>query len=379
MEFLVFGEDWGRHPSSSQHLLSLIAKQYPVYWINSIGLRQPQINITDLKRISEKIGAFLFSTNIRPNTLSAAAIKKVIKPLVWPLATNPIIKRFNHCLLTRQIPAKKHFRIIWIALPSAVDYLDLCQADMIIYYCGDDFSALSGVDHNKTTQAELTLIDQADLIYLANQQLMPHFPATKTVYLPHGVDLNLFQSPTHCPPAIQQDRPSIGFYGSLNTWLDYALLEYLAKQRPDIQFYFIGHKECRQAELLQNKNIQILPAVPHHQLVNYLQHWSIAILPFVDNRQIQACNPLKLREYLAAGCPVISSHYQAANDYAPPVIIAKTPQQWLDAIDHILQFSSEQRALYKQSAHQRVQGESWQQRVEQILNQIQTIRCQHHK
>ncbi|WP_318467507.1 glycosyltransferase [Photobacterium leiognathi] len=375
MEFLVFGEDWGRHPSSSQHLLSLIAKQYPVYWINSIGLRQPQVKIKDIKRITEKICAFLFSTKTRPSTLSQSSIKQVITPLVWPLAKHTLIKQLNRYSLAKQLPPKKQFRVVWIALPSAVDYLDLCQADMIIYYCGDDFSALSGVDHHKAIQAEQALGDQADLIYLANQQLMDRFPSNNTIYLPHGVDLTLFQSSTIRPPALQEDQPCIGFYGSLNTWLDYELLHYLAKHRPNIQFYFIGNKECQQAEQLQNKNIHLLPALPHHQLVSYLQHWNIAILPFINNRQIQACNPLKLREYLAAGCPVISSHYPAATEYEPPVITAKTPQQWLSAIDHILQFTPTEKVDYQHKAQQRVQYDSWQQRVDSILNQIQTFRC----
>ena len=193
IEFIIFGEDWGRHPSSSQHLISIIAKQYPVYWINSIGLRQPQLHAKDIRRIIEKIMVFIRRASIADTERSSTNLKKIIKPLVWPLARSKTMKYINKKLLATQLPQKKHYRVLWIALPSAIEYIELCQADLIIYYCGDDFSALTGVEHDKTMQAEQTLSIQADLIYVANRQLMVRFPKHKTHYLPHGVDLRLIQ------------------------------------------------------------------------------------------------------------------------------------------------------------------------------------------
>ncbi|MCG3866012.1 MULTISPECIES: glycosyltransferase [unclassified Photobacterium] len=374
IEFIVFGEDWGRHPSSSQHLISIIAKQYPVYWINSIGLRQPKLQAKDINRIIEKIIAFISRTALTETSLPPQNLKKIIKPLVWPLARNKAIKYINKKLLATQLPQKKHYRVLWVALPSAIEYIELCQADLIIYYCGDDFSALTGVDHDKTIQAEQTLSMQADIIYVANEQLMARFPREKTHYLPHGVDLHLFQSKNECPPAIDEKKKNIGFYGSLNDWLDYDLLQQLALARPQIQFYLLGNKDCPKAQQLQNENIHLLPAIPHHQLASYVQHWHAAILPFINNRQIQMCNPLKLREYLAAGCPVISSDYKAATEYTPLVLIAKTQIEWLSAIDRITQLSPQQVAEYKQQAYQCIQHDSWQQRIEKVIHNIQKIR-----
>ncbi|KJG00004.1 glycosyltransferase [Photobacterium angustum] len=374
IEFIIFGEDWGRHPSSTQHLISIIAKQYPVYWINSIGLRQPQLQAKDIRRIIEKLMAFIHRPAITDNEVSPKKLKKIIKPLVWPLARNKTMKYINKKLLETQLPQKKHYRVLWIALPSAIEYIELCQADLIIYYCGDDFSALTGVDHDKTMQAEQTLSIQADLIYVANRQLMARFPKHKTHYLPHGVDLRLFQSQHACPPAIDKEKKNIGFYGSLNNWLDYDLLQQLALARPQFQFYLLGNKDCPQVQQLQNENIHLLPAIPHHQLASYLQHWHIAILPFIKNRQIKMCNPLKLREYLAAGCPVISSDFNAAAEYSPLVSIATTQLEWLSTIDRITQLTSHQVAEYKQKAYKCVQHDSWERRIEKIINTIQKIR-----
>lgn len=370
MEFLVFGEDWGRHPSSSQHIMSLVAKQYPVTWINSIGLRQPRLKAKDIRRMIEKVTMFFWTKSSQSTTLPSPNSLHVVKPLVWPLASHKWVKYLNRHLLAQQLPKKKSFRVVWIALPSAIEYLSLLDADVIIYYCGDDFSALAGVDHQKATQAENALVPYAHQIYVANPTLASRFPPQKTVYLPHGVDVGLFQRSYDCPAMINPKQKNIGFYGSLNEWLDYDLLKKLAIARPNIQFYFIGNIECEKAAQLQNRNIHFLPAQPHHALAAYLQHWDAAILPFTNNQQIQACNPLKLREYLAAGCPVISSYYPAAADYKDLVSLSHCMEDWLQAIDEYTQWSPQQRLDYQHRAYLCVQHETWQHRKNQILSFI---------
>jgi hypothetical protein len=52
---VVFGEDWGSHPSSTQHIVSILGESRQVIWINSIGLRKPRLNFKDLGRIFNKL------------------------------------------------------------------------------------------------------------------------------------------------------------------------------------------------------------------------------------------------------------------------------------------------------------------------------------
>ncbi|WP_299016400.1 glycosyltransferase [uncultured Photobacterium sp.] len=373
MEFLVFGEDWGRHPSSTQHILTTQFKNYDVIWINSIGLRQPTFSWRDLKRISEKIQASIKPPSDKAFTsLPAHSLKPtaIIKPLVWPLAQNAFVQALNNMILKRQLRPKKKARVIWAALPSAVDYLKICDSDLVIYYCGDDFSALADVDHDYATQAEQKLIARADIILACSPSLKAKFPKEKTWLLPHGVSLSQFAKPASNPEDIDNSRPSVGFYGSLNDWLDQDLLLRLAKARPNINFYLLGPIQTNTSKLLQRHNIHLLPAKPHHQLASYLQHWTMAILPFKDNAQIRACNPLKLREYLAAGCPIISSDFPAVRSYHPIASIATSNEQWLSAIDHYCHFSTDERQAYAQQAQNRVSEESWEQRANLVTQLI---------
>jgi len=47
-DLLVFGEDWGGLPSSTQHLIGQLASNHKTVWINSIGLRRPRICLHDV-------------------------------------------------------------------------------------------------------------------------------------------------------------------------------------------------------------------------------------------------------------------------------------------------------------------------------------------
>ncbi len=362
MELIVFGEDWNRHPSSSQHLIKCLAQHYQVTWINSIGLRRPTCRWQDLKRVYEKIKQQYIVSN-------SNSVFPVISPLVFPLPKGSWIKKLNQYLLNRSLPIKKNRRIVWIALPSAYDYLPILQADVVIYYCGDDFQHLVGVDHQPTHEKEQALIQQADLIFCASEVLTQKFISSKTHYLPHGVHIDSFAPTSLSRPKSQPSQ--VGFYGSLNQWIDWPLLLQLANARPHIQFHLIGRQDCDLSPYQEQPNIFIHPPCAHHALPAYLHQWDAALLPFLNNGQITACNPLKLREYLASGCPIISSDFPSARSYQAHIHMAKTTNQWLNALDICCQMTSQQRQQRYQAVREQLNTETWEHRAQYIHTLIQ--------
>lgn len=64
MKFIVFGEDWQSHPSSTQHLFKQLAKQHQVIWINSIGMRKPTFRLIDVKRVFNKLKSLFYLSAI---------------------------------------------------------------------------------------------------------------------------------------------------------------------------------------------------------------------------------------------------------------------------------------------------------------------------
>nr|VVV05555.1 Putative teichuronic acid biosynthesis glycosyltransferase TuaH [Aliivibrio wodanis] len=321
-DLIVFGEDWGGLPSSTQHLITQLSHTHKVVWVNSIGLRQPKWSLHDIKRAWKKLiqPKLTQSKGTIKNKVHSAPFQTVnLKTIPAPkgllarwLAKQLIIKQLKPIIQQAQL----QHPILWTSLPTVADVCGNLGESRIVYYCGDDFGALAGVDHEVVLKHEEKLIQKSDLILAASSVLCAKFPQNKVRHLPHGVDFPLFNLPIARAIDLPNDgRPIAGFYGSLSKWLDYDLLNHTIEKNPDWHFIFIGQNELPNNPLIERENVHILGAREHHQLPSYSQHWQVSLLPFVDNEQIRSCNPLKLLEYLATGTPIISTDFPALSPY----------------------------------------------------------------
>ncbi|MBB1487338.1 glycosyltransferase [Oceanospirillum sediminis] len=380
MRWIVFGEDWGSHPSSTQHLFSHIARKDEVIWVNSIGLRCPRVTSHDITRATNKLKSMF---ERRPIAKQASLSEKqhpdvIIEPRSLPLYQSKMVRRLNQKQLRKQLLpylSDDEPTILWISLPSAADMVGICNESFSVYYCGDDFSSLAGVDHDIISRMESELVGRCDLVLTASHELAKKFPVWKTQVLEHGVDFELFSS-AQPKPELMPDDKVIGFYGQLADWVDIELLSKVADRFPDWTLMLIGAIHTNTQDLLTRPNVLWLDAMPHKQLAGYCQHWQVAMLPFHQCEQITHCNPLKLREYLASGTQVISTRFPAAEQYNSVISLADNQDEFLTLLQALL---SAQPVTCKQTpAHNRkiqqalVRDESWQsraQRVSQFIRQ----------
>src|SRR5262245_15127643 len=65
---IVFSDDWGRHPSSCQHLIAKLLPHRGVTWVNTIGTRPPGLNWTTLTRGMGKLRQWLWPKRPNPPT-----------------------------------------------------------------------------------------------------------------------------------------------------------------------------------------------------------------------------------------------------------------------------------------------------------------------
>ena len=338
LQMIVFGEDWGAHPSSTQHIIKRLIPDHDIVWMNSLGLRRPKINARDFKRACNKLKNMLHkkdentnrktdkkdetdeideNTNRKTDKINALHIVQP-RAISWP--GNKPASVLNRHLLGRQVEdiIKQHdfqMPILWASMPSAIDAIDNYPNHKVVYYCGDDFRALAGVDHGPVEKMEERLAARADLIIVASEALQNRFPANKTVLVEHGVDYELFAGAA--PRAADlPDHPLIaGFYGSVHDWLDLEIIVQAAQNCPEWEFVFIGDVHIDIAPLKTLENVKFLGPRAHDKLPSYAQHWQASLLPFKDCEQIRACNPLKLKEYLSAGKPVVSTDFPALAPY----------------------------------------------------------------
>ncbi|OAJ96284.1 glycosyltransferase family protein [Vibrio bivalvicida] len=369
-DLIVFGEDFGGLPSSTQHLVTRLAKQRKVLWVNSIGLRQPKLTLHDIKRASNKLlgrskGGFS-DHNAQLANITVVNIKTIPAPRSW------FARQLAKTMICSQlIPVIKKLGlnkpILWSSLPTTADLCGTLGESAIIYYCGDDFSSLAGVDHEVVATHEGKLVERADLILAASANLLAKFPQTKTHYLPHGVDTRLFSTPTERAIDLPSgDKKIAGFYGSLSNWLNYELIEQVCLDSPTWQFVFIGPIELPSNPLPKLPNVHYLGPKPHNVLPSYSQHWDVSLLPFKSNGQITACSPLKLLEYLAAGSKIIATPFPALSPYRQHVTVINNDRQFTRALNQLGSRSVNQGQLS-------VAGESWDARALKLNSMLESL------
>lgn len=103
-------------------------------------------------------------------------------------------------------------------------------------------------------------------------------------------------------------RPRFGFYGVVDERMDLDLLAAIADARPEWSLAIVGPVvKIDPADLPRHPNIHYLGARTYDELPAYLSGWDVAIMPFARNESTRFISPTKTPEYLAGGCPVVST------------------------------------------------------------------------
>jgi UDP-galactopyranose mutase len=90
--------------------------------------------------------------------------------------------------------------------------------------------------------------------------------------------------------------------------MDLALLAGIADARPDWSLVMVGPVvKISEADLPRRANLHYLGGKHYGELPDYLRGWDVALMPFAINEATRFISPTKTPEYLAAGCPVVST------------------------------------------------------------------------
>ena len=314
-DIVIFGEDWGRHPTATQALAAELARERRILWVDSVGLRRPHAG--DLRRLLGKARAAAAGPGGAAR-VAGPGPAEVVAPLAVPLPGSRLARRLNPVLWRHGVgrrAARLGFDrpILWVSLPTALDARRALPHRALVYYCGDDFAALDGVDHGPVTRMEADLAGAADLIVVSHLRLVTKFPAEKVLYLPHGVDCARFASVADASPV---GPPVAGYLGLIDGRTDFDALEAAARALPGWVFELAGPVASevagRVARLDRLPNLRLTGPVPAAEVPALFGRWTAGLLPYRDTPMTRACDPLKLREYLAAGLPVVAFPFAAA-------------------------------------------------------------------
>jgi len=336
---LCFASGYDAPPTSKHHVMHVLAEKNVVLWVNYHASRAPTARSSDLAHMARKL------TQVCAGLKSPRKNLYVLTPLVVPLPASSWAKRLNRTLLVHQIRrALRKVGVgavqIWSFTPDISYLLGRFHEEKVLYYCVDEHAAFSGYDRRQVARDEADLCRRANLVVTtsatlleAKQRLNPN-----TILVPHGVDYDHFSKAlsnhTPDPPDIAGiPRPRLGFFGLIRDWLDLDLLAEVARRRPDWHIVMIGDSTMNLSPYRPLPNLHFLGRKPYEDLPAYCRAFDVGLIPFKLNELTRAANPIKLREYLAAGLPVVSTPLPEATSYGNLVRTAEGPCDFMQAIE----------------------------------------------
>jgi glycosyltransferase involved in cell wall biosynthesis len=375
---ICFAKDWDEDPTSNNHVMTELAKQNRVLWLNSIATRTPNLaSGRDLKKIFRKLASF--ATGARRVQDNLWVYTPIVLPLPhsrWAQVVNRRLLRLALWRLIRKLGMKQ--LQLWTFLPNSSEYVGTLGESVSVYYCVDEWSKFDYVDGERTAKAERDLVSRVDVVFaVANSLVEGRRPLNPETHLArHGVDHDLFAKALDPATAVPVDiaslpKPVIGFYGTLQNWIDIDLICYLAERHPAWSIVLIGKPMADLSRLERHRNVHVLGRRPHAQLPAYCKGFSVGIIPYVLNERLLHVNPIKLREYLSAGLPVVSVALPEVEAYSRQCTVARTYEAFERGIEEAIATDSPQR---RQARSDRMRGETWEARVADVCRHVMRVR-----
>lgn len=374
---IAFAKDWHEDPTSNHHVLRELAKTRRVLWLNSIGTRTPKLGSgRDLGKMRRKLG------ELAKGPINVENDLWVFSPMVLPLPHSATARRINKQILRATIAwLRRRLDLsdfhLWTFLPNVADYVGTLGESLAVYYCVDEWSLFSYLDRQATVSAERELLEKVDCVFAINDELARVKRAInpETHLAPHGVDHALFARALDDETVVPTDianlpRPVIGFYGTLRDWVDLDLVAAIARARPAWSIALIGQQLGELGPIAGLPNVHLLGRKPHQDLPSYCKGMDIGLIPYRIDERMKFVNPIKLREYLSAGLPVVSTAVPEVERYAHQCAIAEDADGFITAIEKALIADSPARRRERSLA---MTKETWPMRVAEVIRIVDDV------
>jgi glycosyltransferase involved in cell wall biosynthesis len=375
MEFIWFGNDWfAENRTSSHHMVKRMGAMYPVLYVEVPGLKAPTANARDFRKVFEKLTAAL-----QPPQQVGENFWRMTLPQI-PFRRLAVVRGLNQVIslwLLRRAIRRLGFRdfATWFHMPHPGFLAKKLGEKLTIYYCVDEYAKNPGVDEQSVKRADNELTAAADLVFTCNQPLKDdRLRLNNNIFVsPHGVDAELFAQAS-AAETLEPDelrdvtRPIIGAWGLLDHRIDLEILEHVARERPQWTLLMIGRVAVDVTRLKALPNVMFAGIKKYAELPRWAKAIDVCILPYVQTTLILQSSPLKLREYLASGKPIVSVPMPETAVLGEAVETAVDGAGFVRAIEMALKENTPELVRVRQQA---VAGISWDGTFAAVMERVE--------
>lgn len=359
---VCFANDWNADPTSKHQLMRRFAAENRVLWVEAPGMRTPRLTQgKDLRRIGAKL-----------RTLGRPAVERlpnlyVCAPPTLPFPRSAVVRGVNGWLYRRAI--RRELRrldldprpIVWAFAPHVAPAIPGLPRRLLVYHCVDRWSQFADYDATLMTALEGDLCRAADVVVASAQDLAEHCRQynDNVHYVPHGVDVEhfgrAFEAGALPAELASIPEPRVGFFGVLHEWVDIELIAALAR-RTSFQYVLLGEAWTDLGALAGLPNVHVLGRQPYQRLPDFCRGFRAGIVPFRMTALTRSVNPIKLREYAAAGLPVVSSPLPEVERAGAFVECPRSEDEWVAAVSRAVERGGSLVERRRQAARVREQG-----------------------
>lgn len=371
---VYFGNDWyAENRTSSHHIALRLGKRTPLLYVSCPGMRSPNATKRDITRAFNKIG----QTGRLPVQIGDTMWTMTLPTIPFPGA--PFVPQLNRvvgaALMRRAIRHLGFGKLIsWFTVPHPGRFANSLGERLSVYYCIDEYAAFPGVNKEAIQALDDYLTKTCGVAFFCTKKFLEerrHLRA-ESIYSPHGVDADLFakaMDPDLAVPAPARGlrRPVIGYFGNVTAWVDVELMAEMARARPDWTFLVVGLALVDVSALRALPNIIMTGPQKYAELPSWAKAFDVCIAPHTTDSLMLNANPLKIREYLATGRPVVSTWLPEIDMFSDVIRLVHDRAAFLPAIEDALREGPDANRDKRLAT---VRATSWDARVESILSSV---------
>jgi glycosyltransferase involved in cell wall biosynthesis len=360
--------------TNKQHIASRLAEFADVYYINSLGLRRPNLTTADMRRLWSRLRNLIYA--------SPASSPKddgrrpfVLSPTVIPFHGRKIVEAVNTRLLRISLNAiPLEDAVLWTFSPMTHGLER--RARRVVYHSVDLLHTLPRLPAEALLGAEAKLVAHADRVVASSTEVKNHLSRlgrADVLLWPNVADVQLY---IEAASRVRRRVPRAVFAGNLtSSKVNFELLRRVAERGIEVVLAgpvsVDGSRDAGLLDgLLRNTNVRYVGNLAPVQLAEYFAESMVGMIPYRLNEYTRGVYPMKLWEYLAAGLSVVSVRLPSLIPETVPGAVLVEESAFESTVVQAVERFTMEGARSRMTA---AVGHSWESRLDQVRSLLEEM------